>query len=371
MLLFISTEVMMFTAIFASYIVLRFSGTQAWPANEQVGVNATLGWINTAILLLSGITMWWAVRQCSQDAAASCKRWLLVTFLFGLSFLGVKAYEYKSKYDHGVFPSYQRSLIYDVADENYLSRAVAEMRQEIRRLEQRAADGKLTQKQDRLDDLYLLQAGIVDWTQFVVGRSGDPLEKQAAISALAHQIYHHEEDSGVSQYMASEQSKIEAEKHRLKQALDNISGERSVAQKRLQELLPKKDSGDEEVRIEYGRVADKVSRLTEQIAELGKEMRPVEDRLLAIEKVGAGAGINQTYQIRLPIVIPGGHKWSSLYYLLTGAHAIHLIGGLVAMLVLFARRLTVRWLGVLENLSLYWHFVDVVWLVVFAVIYLA
>ena len=334
MLLFISTEVMLFSALLASYIVLRYSGTQGWPTAEQVGISLNLGVINTVILMLSGITMWWSVRQCARNQPSSSRVWLLATLFLSMAFLGIKAFEYKTKYDHGIFPSAKRSLIYNVADDHYLSRAVSEMRSEIRRVEQLAASGQLQQKQARLDELYLLQSGIVDWTQFVAGRSGDPAVKRNAITALAHQIYHHDPDPAVDQYIVAEQKSVGAEKLRLRKELDQINDERSVAQERLRELLPKKDSGDQEILRQFDQVSERVSRLDDQIADLNKEIRPIENRLLAIERVTSGAGINENYNVRLPIVIPGGHKWSSLYYLLTGTHAIHLIAGLVPMLFL-------------------------------------
>ena len=370
MLLFISTEVMLFSALLASYIVLRFSGGQGWPRAEQVGVSVTLGVINTVILMLSGITMWLSVRQCARNQTSNSRIWLLATLLLGLSFLGIKAFEYKSKYDHGIFPSSKQSLIYDAADDRYLSRTVSEMRAEIQRVEQLASQGQLEQKQKRLEELYLLQSGIVDWTQYVVGRSSDPNVKREAIAALAHQIYHHDSDPAVSKYIAAEQKSVDAERLRLSEKLDRILKERSVAQEELRELLPKKDSGDQEILRQFDQVSETVSRLDEDVADLNKEIRPIENRLLAIESVNSGAGINESYDVRLPMVIPGGHKWSSLYYLLTGAHAIHLVAGLVPMLFLLFVRLGGQWLGWMENLSLYWHFVDVVWLVVFAIIYL-
>ena len=287
MLLFISTEVMLFTALIASYIVLRYSGSQGWPTAEQVGLSPTLGFINTAILLLSGVTLWLSVRQCAKEQASRSRFWLLATLLLGMAFLGVKAFEYKTKYDHGIFPSGKRSLIYNNADDEYLSRAVSEMRAEIERVEQLAATGETEQKKQRLDELYLLQSGIVDWTQFVVGRSGDPATKRGAISALADQIYRHHDDPAVRKYIDAEQTQISAEKELLAGKLKDINSERSVAQERLKELLPKKDSGDEEIRREYDRVAETVSRLTDEVTSLNKEIRPVADRLMAIEKVNS------------------------------------------------------------------------------------
>ena len=370
MWLFISTEVMLFTALIASYIVLRFSSESGWPSPEQVGINPLLGLVNTIVLLLSGLSMWQSVKQCENNQATRSRFWLLVTFCLGLSFLGIKTYEYKLKFDHGIFPSSKRSLIYDRADDNYLSRAVMEIRDEIRRIEQLATVDGPEVKEQRLKDLYLLQSGIVDWTQFVVGRTGEPEIKKLATEALANQIYPIAENPAVSRYIDGEQARINKEKSRLAGKLDELNSERRTAQERLRELLPKKDSGDQETLRDYDRISADVSRLTVDISELNKEIRPIDDRLQAMERVDAESGINESYDVRLPIVIPGGHKWASLYYLLTGAHAIHLIAGLLPMLFLLFSSLRNSWLSFLENLGLYWHFVDVVWLVVFAVIYL-
>jgi heme/copper-type cytochrome/quinol oxidase subunit 3 len=68
-------------------------------------------------------------------------------------------------------------------------------------------------------------------------------------------------------------------------------------------------------------------------------------------------------------------SYSSIYYLITGTHLAHVLLGLVALAVLLAWSLMGklhqgheqhRALG-----TLYWHFVDVVWLFVFATVYLS
>ena len=61
-----------------------------------------------------------------------------------------------------------------------------------------------------------------------------------------------------------------------------------------------------------------------------------------------------------------------LFYLLTGLHAIHVVGGLVPLGVTTARawqgRYTVDAHDGVEYVALYWHFLDVVWLVLFGVL---
>ena len=97
MLLFISTEVMLFTALLASYIVLRFSGTTPWPTGEQVHLNPVLGMVNTGILMISGMTIWFAVRRCAADRSSASKFWLMVTLLLGVAFLGVQVFRIQNQ----------------------------------------------------------------------------------------------------------------------------------------------------------------------------------------------------------------------------------------------------------------------------------
>jgi cytochrome c oxidase subunit III len=55
---------------------------------------------------------------------------------------------------------------------------------------------------------------------------------------------------------------------------------------------------------------------------------------------------------------------SSFFYLFTGLHAAHLIGGLVALLVVLLRRSPRREL--VDVVTYYWHFLGVLWIVLFA-----
>jgi cytochrome c oxidase subunit 3 len=72
--------------------------------------------------------------------------------------------------------------------------------------------------------------------------------------------------------------------------------------------------------------------------------------------------------------IPYGNLWASCYFALTGFHAIHVFGGLVIfsiiLLMALAGRLGVRHGLMLENVGLYWHFVDIVWIFLFPLLYL-
>ncbi len=70
----------------------------------------------------------------------------------------------------------------------------------------------------------------------------------------------------------------------------------------------------------------------------------------------------------------GGRVFFSLYYVLTGVHALHVIGGvlLLAWLAVRARRgaFGVRWHTPVELGGMYWHLVDIVWLFLWPLFYL-
>ena len=63
-----------------------------------------------------------------------------------------------------------------------------------------------------------------------------------------------------------------------------------------------------------------------------------------------------------------------LYFFLTGFHAIHMIVGvsILAVIVYFARkgRYTPEYHNPVENAALYWHFVDIVWIFLYPMLYL-
>ncbi|MEM4315566.1 MAG: heme-copper oxidase subunit III [Nitrososphaerota archaeon] len=70
---------------------------------------------------------------------------------------------------------------------------------------------------------------------------------------------------------------------------------------------------------------------------------------------------------------PASGIYGANFYLLLGAHGAHVLGGVVALSVVASRaklgQLTSKSHGLLESVSIYWHFVHLVWLLLFAIIY--
>jgi cytochrome c oxidase subunit III len=75
-------------------------------------------------------------------------------------------------------------------------------------------------------------------------------------------------------------------------------------------------------------------------------------------------------------LVPATDNFLALYFTLTGLHALHVVGGLVVNLYLWGPGLRLwrtdpaRFTGRVEVAGLYWHFVDVVWIFLFPVLYL-
>ncbi|MDD4890984.1 MAG: cytochrome c oxidase subunit 3 family protein [Phycisphaerae bacterium] len=76
----------------------------------------------------------------------------------------------------------------------------------------------------------------------------------------------------------------------------------------------------------------------------------------------------------MAIRLPGEQVYFGLYYLMTGLHGLHVVAGggaiVWAMLRIRAGRIGPERTRVLENVGLYWHLVDVIWIFLFPLFYL-
>lgn len=65
------------------------------------------------------------------------------------------------------------------------------------------------------------------------------------------------------------------------------------------------------------------------------------------------------------------HLFWSFYYTMTGLHAAHVLAGMVAIAVVATGAARGRHPHRVELVGLYWHFVDIVWIFLFPLLYLA
>jgi cytochrome c oxidase subunit 3 len=93
MLLFIISEVMIFGAFFTAYFFIRVVTHDPWPAPGTSIPEAATG-VNTAILLVSSLTIHWALVSIKKGNRFGLKAGMVLTFLLGLTFLFLQVNEY-------------------------------------------------------------------------------------------------------------------------------------------------------------------------------------------------------------------------------------------------------------------------------------
>ncbi len=104
MWVFLGSEVMFFTALIGSYIILRVGAPEAWAdPNEILAVPITA--VNTFLLICSSVTMVKAFASVQEDNQEALKWWLVATVIIGTAFVGVQMYEYSQLVHEGFVPS--------------------------------------------------------------------------------------------------------------------------------------------------------------------------------------------------------------------------------------------------------------------------
>jgi cytochrome c oxidase subunit III len=307
MWLFLSTEIMFFAGLIGTYIVLRF-GAIAWPSTHDVHLAEIWGATNTFVLICSSVTVVLAFEASKKDQASAARGWMLLTFLLGLVFLGIKMYEYNAKFSHGIYPSKPHSQIFEKPD-LYYAQAV--------RLRLTSLKAGLENKKERTDD---------------------DKEQIALIDGILRQV----DEAEVT----------------LRDNPDSPDGRIKVFQL-ADEIYPRAS-------VHEPHVGDHASRDA-----LPSPFRLVAATEEAEDHGGHLEGLNDQHPwLKLPIMIPGGNMWASTYFLLTGFHALHVVVGLIAFALLLMMNLGRASAGTIENVGLYWHFVDLVWIFLFPLLYL-
>ncbi len=294
--LFLSTEIMFFAALLGTYIVLRF-GAAVWPTPHAVHLSEPIGAFNTFVLICSSVSIVLALEAAKSNKASAAKGWLLATLALGCVFLGIKLYEYNSKFSHGIYPQRFHSQIYEKADLNYAAAV---------RIRLESLKSQLDAENEALNRKFAENPAALETDPAAV----ELREKLALVAQLT---------------AVQKEAEIEAA---------------TVTNPAL------------------GRV---------KLLELADRIMP------PVHAPGAEAahGLNDDHPwLKLPFIIPGGNMWASTYFLITGFHAIHVLVGLVVFALMVPMKLDVMAAGTIENVGLYWHFVDLVWIFVFPLLYL-
>jgi len=93
MWVFLLTEIMFFGGMFGAYTVYRAMYPEAFASSSQY-MNPLYGAMNTAVLIVSSLTMALAVRASRLGEQKALQLFLILTMIFGLAFLVIKGFEY-------------------------------------------------------------------------------------------------------------------------------------------------------------------------------------------------------------------------------------------------------------------------------------
>jgi cytochrome c oxidase subunit 3 len=302
--LFLSTEIMFFAALIGVYIVIRF-GAPIWPGPATMHLVELIGAANTLVLILSSVTVVLALDSAQKDNAPLARWWIFATFLLGSLFLGIKVFEYQSKFSHGIYPALPHSRIYERPDIYYASAV-----------------------RQRLRELY------------------QPFDNERALIA-----------NKKTNLLAGQQT-------------EEVQREIEQLDRRDKELADRKAEYEQAV----GPAINDANASAHALMELSERIFPDHGKHPEggeSEAADAEIGLNDKHpDLKLPFVIPGGNMWATTYFTLTGFHALHLLAGLVVFALLLPKRLDRSRAGIVENVGLYWHFVDLVWIFLFPLLYL-
>jgi cytochrome c oxidase subunit 3 len=257
------------------------------------------------------------------------KLWIVLTFLLGGVFLGVKMYEYNAKFSHGIYPIKPHSQIYEKADVYYAAAV-------------RIRLNTLVSQYDAL--------------------------KPKTPEAPVEPTYHSDPAEKAKQQEAYEKDKV-AYATALQEYNENVNTQRfTLASEQLaRELLDEETAAGRPVdREDATAKSPSLEERHSALLDLASEVAP-----LQTTAHHHAEGLNEKHPwLKLPMVIPGGNMWASTYFLLTGFHALHVIIGLIVFALMIPMRLDLAAAGFIENIGLYWHFVDLVWIFLFPLLYL-
>jgi len=102
--LFLASEVMLFGALFSTYVLLRMGAGANWPLGSSI-LNVPIGTFNTVVLITSSVTMVLSWVALKEQNLKKFKGFMGLTILLALGFLVVKGFEYNSKFSHHMYPS--------------------------------------------------------------------------------------------------------------------------------------------------------------------------------------------------------------------------------------------------------------------------
>ena len=352
--LFLVTEVLFFGGMFCAYAIFRMLKPEVFEGCSQF-LNTKLGAINTGVLLFSSLTMAWAVRCAQTENHKGLTALLASTLSCAMIFLGVKAIEYSHKWHMGLLPagmfSYDPAHPHHEGGPNYLLWICVPF---IIALVGVVAYAVIALLNKNTFHWNVAKPLVVVCLCFFVGVGlGMVLESGDSEAHASHDVsIEHGAGGETDGHHSSVSHNIaEHEEHHQHSHAETAAGEFGV-----------------------------IERLAEDATNTGLKdelaARQAQARLASGGAITADVDIEATIDsVPEEVLTPSrAGVFFSIYYCMTGVHAIHILAGIGVLVWLLVRSVrqdfNKHYFGPVDYVGLYWHLVDLIWIYLFPLLYL-
>jgi heme/copper-type cytochrome/quinol oxidase subunit 3 len=376
--LFLASEVMLFGALFSSYVLLRVG---AEPGTWSMGLmDLYVGAGNTMVLIASSMFVVLAWAELKQGNLAGYKKWKWATIACAVLFLCVKwGYEWPSKFKHYDVWLNNATVLHEKFDEGYhevASHGDAAHGGDVKKQVEKIYENRFFKERSEPSHAAFDDA----WRNGTLALSGHINAYEEA--QIDVRITDWKADAGVSE--------ADAEQALAKQGAEDAAGLRLNGG-----LLLSKTGYDIAKRAEYAlgqagfTVALSVAGYERVEAHpwVWRTKRVTEDigGKPRVKSIVFGLDHSHHHEItlaagdikRLSSYEPKHSTFFGIYYTITGLHAAHVFGGILIMLYNMLpiglglwHRDREQFTNRIESFGLFWHFVDLVWIFLFPILYI-
>jgi cytochrome c oxidase subunit III len=345
MWLFLVTEILFFSGLFCAYAIYRWLRPEVFIGCSEF-LNTKLGAINTGVLLFSSLTMAWAVRCAQTEEYKKLTGMLAATLSCAMVFLGVKAVEYSHKIDLGLLPPAWYSYNPDAPHHEGVSMPLIYMALPfaiglvgliIWFLVSKAKGNRFA--------VDVAKPMIVVFLFFFAGIGlGTILESGDSHDDHAVAVHAHDEAQAHADRMTGHGVEDPVTRH-------GTTGDAGLLQRLAADEANTGIRNDMQARERQGIAAGT------GVVPRGGEIATAIDGVPVELNTRSQAGV-----------------FFGIYYCMTGLHAIHILAGIGVITWLLVRSVrrdfNRQYFGPVDNVGLYWHIVDLIWIYVFPLMYL-
>ena len=384
--LFLASEVMLFGALFSSYVLLRVGAEPGTWSMALMDLNVGAG--NTMVLIASSMFVVLAWAELKQGNLAGYKKWKWATIACAVLFLFVKwGYEWPSKFKHYDVWLNNATVLQEKFDEGYHEVAShgehgdAAHGADVEKYVKKIYTTRFFKEESKDSQLAFDDA----WRNGTLALSGHINAYEEA--QIDVRITGWKADAGVSEDAAAEA---------LVKQLAKQDTERAAGLRLNGGYLREKTDYDTAKRAEY---ALGQAGFTVALSVAGYKRVEAHPWMWRTKRVTEDIGgkprvssivfelddshhkgiitLNAGDIKRLSAYEPKHSTFFGIYYTITGLHAAHVFGGILIMLYNMLpiglglwHRDREQFTNRIESFGLFWHFVDLVWIFLFPILYI-